>query len=170
MIKFVLAAIWIAAVCVGSVFYSFQMKQTKDDEKPVPPFFGGLDYIATDIISVPVLRKDGVVGYFLARLVYTIEPDKLRKLSVPARTLIVDSVYDYLFANPEIDWSKRSELDLEAFKKGVRDSINDEVGEKLVHEVMIEQIDFLSKAEIRNNRLRRRIVPTEDEPPGADRR
>lgn len=162
MIRFIFAAVWIAAVCLGSVFYAFQTKQVKEDEETAPPLFGGLDYITTGIISVPVLKDRGVVGYFLARLVYTVEPDKMRMLSVPPRILVKDQVYDYLFANPEVDWSKRSEVDLDAFKNGIRDSINARVGETLVHDVMVEQVDFLSKSDIRNNTLRRRIPPAED--------
>lgn len=160
MIKFVFAAMWIAAVSIGSVFYSFQTNQAEDSAEETPAFLGGLDYVNTDIISVPVLREDGVVGYFLARLVYTVEPDIMKKLSIPANVLIVDKVYDHLFANPQIDWSNRTTVDLDAFTDGVRDSINEEVGQTLVHDVMVEQIDFLSKSEIRDNTLRRRQAPT----------
>jgi hypothetical protein len=89
MIKFVMAALWIAAVTVGSVNYCFNIQQGTA-EKPEPGFFGGLDYIRTDMNSVPLLRDRKVQGYFLARLVYTVEPAKLKKLSLPAETLLMD--------------------------------------------------------------------------------
>ncbi|HEU4987576.1 MAG TPA: hypothetical protein VFT89_10980 [Rhizobiaceae bacterium] len=167
MIKFVFAAIWICAVTIGAVFYSFQTTQAKQNETPPAPFFGGLDFVRTDIITVPVVKDSGVRGYFLARLVYTVEPEKLKSLSMPAEVLFVDQVYDHLYANPQIDWTDRKSVDLDAFKTSLRDSINERVGDKLIHEVMIEQVDFLSKAEIRDNALRRRIGPAENETPAA---
>ena len=111
------------------------------------------------MLSVPVLKHGGIVGYFLTRLVYTVDPVEIKKLSVPAPTLINDQVYTYLFTNPNIDFSQIETLDLDAFRNGLRDSINKRIGEDMIHDIMIEQIDFLSKQEIRDNALRRRTAP-----------
>lgn len=157
MIKFVAAAIWLCAVAIGAVFYSFQSASAKIDAPPPPPLLGGLDYIKTDIVSVPVLHDGQINGYFLTRLVYTVEPDKKARLSVPADALIVDQVYAYIFGNPDLDFANHETLDLDAFRDGIRKKINEKVGEELIHEVLIEQVDFLSKDEIRDNTIRRRM-------------
>ncbi|MCT8989297.1 hypothetical protein NYR54_03135 [Chelativorans sp. SCAU2101] len=155
MIKFVLAALWASIVTLGAVLYSYQYARDDGDTVAAPPFFGGLDYVRTGVISVPVVREGAVNGYFLARLVYTVEPDKVKRLSVPADMLLVDQVHTYLYANPQIDFSDRSAFDLNAFRANLRDSINERVGEQLVHDVIVEQIDYLSKAEIRDHARRR---------------
>ena len=129
----------------------------KIDGPPPPPLLGGLDYVKTDIISVPVMRDGRIDGYFLTRLVYTVEPKELAKLSVPAEALITDEVYSYVYGNPELDFANHETLDLDVFRAGVRDSINKRVGEDLIHEVLIEQVDFLSKEEIRDNTIRRKM-------------
>jgi hypothetical protein len=116
-----------------------------------------------------VLTDDGIVGYFLAKLVYTVEPEKLKKLSAPADTLLADELYTYLFSNPNINFTEVKTLDIEAFRNSVREAINKRVGDELVHDVMIEQIDFLSKEEIRNNSMQRRAktkIPTLGVDPG----
>lgn len=159
MIKFILAAIWLCAAAIGAVVYSYQFSQARQSEAPPPPFFGGLDYVKTGVISVPVLRDGTVGGYFIARLVYAVDPKELAKLTIPAPSIFLDEIYAYLFGNPEIDWSRRKTVDLDAFKAGIRDSINKEIGAELVHEVLIEQVDYLSKAEIRDNALRGRLAP-----------
>ena len=156
MIKFALAAMWIGAVALGSVYYSFNHAKDHADTPNQPSFFGGLDYLKTGIISVPLFRDGRVYGYFLARLVYTIEPERLKLLTLPAEALVIDQVYAYLYANPDIDFHDKENLDLTRIKDGIRDSINGRVGEKLVHDVLIEQIDFLSKTDIRDNTIRRR--------------
>ena len=156
MIKFIVAALWISAVTAGAIFYSFQSSQATASLEPASPMLGGLDYVKTETMSVPVLTKGGITGYFLARLVYTVEPEKANKMSVPAGTLINDELYSYLYSSPAIDFSRIEELDLDLFRNEIRDRINKRIGEDVVHEVLIEQIDFLSKQEIRDNNLRRR--------------
>jgi hypothetical protein len=158
MIKFIVAGLWICAASIGAVFFSFQWSGAKDAPEPPPALFGGLDYVKTEVLSVPVLKQGGVVGYFLAQLVYTVEPERAKKLSVPAETLFSDELYTYLFANPGIDFTETKKLDLDQFRNGVREAINKRLGEELIHDVMIEQVDYLSKEEIRNNMLRRSLM------------
>jgi hypothetical protein len=157
VIKFIAAAIWICAVTIGAVFYSFQSASARLDAPAPPPLLGGLDYIKTDIVSVPVLHEGQIIGYFLTRLVYTAEPEKVARLSVPAEALIVDQVYSYVYGNPDLDFVSHETLDLDVFRDGIRKKINEKVGEDLIHDVLVEQVDFLSKDEIRDNTIRRRM-------------
>jgi hypothetical protein len=156
MIKFIFAAIWICAATIGAVFYAFQSSSAKPAAEEKPAFFGGLDYVKTDVLSIPLLKDGRVNGYFIARFVYTVEPEKLRKLSVPAASLMADEAYSYLFSNPRIDFSRIDDVDIDALRNGIRDGINGRIGEKLIHDVLVEQIDYLSKSDIRDNSLRRR--------------
>lgn len=156
MIKFALAAIWIAAVALGSVYYSFNHARQNGETSNEPSFFGGLDYLTTGVVSVPLFQDGRVYGYFLGRFVYTIDPDRLKPLTLPAKALIIDQVYSYLYSNPDIDFHDKELIDLDRIRNGIRDSINERVGEKLVHDVLIEQVDFLSKSDIRDNTIRRR--------------
>ncbi len=163
MIKFIAAALWISAATVGAVFYSFQNTGTGEDGQPTPAMFGGLDYVKTDLVTVPVVRNAAVEGYFIARLVFTAEPARLKKLSIPPSVLFADQVYSWLYANPQFDFSNRAALDLDGFRTGIRDSINQRVGEKLIHEVLIEQVDFLTKDDIRDHAKRRSKPPARQE-------
>ena len=111
-------------------------------------------------MPVPVVRKSAITGYFLTKLVYTVDPAIMAKLSIPADAMITDELHTYLFSSPEIDFTRPTALDLDAFRTHIRDAINKRVGEQLVYEVLVEQIDYLSKDEIRDNALRRRVSET----------
>lgn len=156
MIKFVVAALWICAATVGAVFYSFQAAGTRGEGEAPKPLLGGLDYLDSDIISVPLIRDSAVKGYFLTKLVYTVEPAELAKLSVPAKALLADQVYSYLYSNPQLDFTRTATLDIDAFRKNIRDTINERVGAEIVRDVLVDQINFLSKDEIRDNAIKRR--------------
>jgi hypothetical protein len=146
MIKFIVAAVWICAVTAGAAIYSFQNAGAKADDTP-KPLLGGLDYINTDMISVPMVKDATIQGYFLTKLVYTVDPAEMAKLSVPASALMTDQVFSYLYSNPQTDFTNTADLDLDAFRNNIRDTINKRIGADIVHDVLIDQVNFLSKDE-----------------------
>lgn len=172
MIKFVIAAVWIVAVTVGSIFFAFSSTGSAPKEAEAPaPYFGGLDYVKTDIISVPVVKSGEVAGYFIARFVYTADPARIAQMTVPMQALITDEFFTYVYSNPLLDFTKGDRIDIDGFRAGLRDSLNKRIGEEFVHEVMMEQVDYLSKQEIRDNAMKRRTPPKAKqlpEPPKKD--
>ena len=169
MIKFVLAAIWISLATTGALFFSFQMAAAPEDtaEAAEPTAFAGLDYVKTGVISVPLFKEGRVYGYFLTRLVYTGEATRLKELKLPADALISDQVYSFLFANPQIDFAQRDTIDLDAFREGIRTSINERVGEELIQEVLVEQMDYLPKGSAEPRSIQSLAATPTAEPPAA---
>lgn len=156
MIKMAVAALWISIATTGALLLSFQFAQKPDEaaRESEATAFKGLDYVRTGIISVPVFDRGRVHGYFLARLVFTAEAKRLAELRLPAEALLTDQVYSHLFANAEIDFTRRDALDIDAFREGIRAGVNERLGEPLIHEVLIEQVDFLPKDEIPSSSVR----------------
>ena len=170
MIKTLAIGIWICAVALGSVYFSVQISNTKESVEPDPAMFGGLETIRGEVISIPVISSGAVQGYFLTRLSYTVDPLKTAKLSIPVNELITDVLYTALVGEPVIDFPDIEVFDLEAFKTHIRDSLNTRVGEELFHDVIVEQIDFLSKEDIRSNAQQGRSLknnPTASNTPAA---
>lgn len=164
MIRFVLAAVWICAVSIGTVLFAFQHARTGKDAEPAAAFFGDLSNIRTDVISVPIVGNGQVEGYFLARLSYSVDAEKLKALSIPVNSLLIDEIYSYLYANPTIDFALGRGFDVAAFRDGLRERINRRLGSDFVHEVLIEQAEYLTKTEIRNANVKRRLSAMDDAP------
>lgn len=80
----------------------------------------------------------------------------MAKLSVPAPALITDQVYSYLYANPQIDFSKQETVDLDKFRNSIREAVNARVGIELIHDVLVNQVNYLSKDDVRDNAIKRR--------------
>ncbi|MEO3384867.1 hypothetical protein [Mesorhizobium sp. CAU 1741] len=150
MIKLMVAALWISIATTGAMLFSFQWAQAPDESANAEesPAFHGLDYVSTDIISVPVFKDGRVHGYFLARLVFTAEAARLAQLKLPPQALLADQVYSHLYANPQIDFTNRQSLDVDTFRAGIRDGVNERLGEDLIHEILIEQVDYLPKDQV----------------------
>jgi hypothetical protein len=175
MIKFVVAALWISGATLGAVYYSFNAAQShvqqQGEKPPEPSLLGGLDYVSMGVITIPLMKDSAVYGYFLAKLVYTVDPKMKAKLVLPPEALLMDEVYSYLYGNPQIDFANKAKLDLDKFRAGIRDAVNQRIGDTMVHEVLIEQADFLSKQDIRDNTARRRqVVATMEAAQEADKK
>ena len=151
MIKMLVTGVWICAVALASVYVSVQMTNKKETVEAEPAMFGGLETIRGEVTSIPVISSGAVQGYFLTRLSYTVDPLKVAKLSIPVEELITDALYTALVGETVIDFPDMESFDLEAFKAHVRTTLNERVGEELFQDVIVEQIDFLSKEDIRSN-------------------
>ncbi len=149
MIRFVAAALWILVAALGTLFFAYSATGDGRDA----PEGGGIahsDFLQTNVMSVPIIREGKVQGYFLTKLVYAADPVLKNTFQLPLESLLIDQVYGYIYSNPQIDFSRYDTIDLEEFKQGVRESINEKVGGELITEVLVEQIDYLSKQEIRD--------------------
>ncbi|MFC3725156.1 hypothetical protein [Neoaquamicrobium sediminum] len=160
MIKFMVAALWISIATTGALLYSFQSAQKpQETAEAEATAFQGLDYVKTGIISVPVFDRGKVYGYFLVRLVFTAEGKRLAALKLPAEALLADQIYTQLYASPEIDFTKRDDLDIDSFRESIRTGVNERLGEELIREVLVEQVDFLPKDEAGSSSISQ-SVPT----------
>ncbi|MDP3525263.1 MAG: hypothetical protein Q8S27_11835 [Hoeflea sp.] len=154
MIKLLITGVWICGVALASVYFSVQTANKKDQIEPDPAMFGGLETVRGEITSIPVISDGAVQGYFLTRLSYTLDGEKAKKLTIPVPDLVTDTLYTALVGEQVIDFSRKKKFDLEGFKTQIKDKLNARLGEVVFHDVIVEQIDFLSKADIRSNMRR----------------
>ena len=170
MIKLVLAGLMVGSATLGSVYFSLQMAPEQSANQTNADFFGGLDYVRSDMLSIPAFGDGKVQGYFITRLVYTAEPEVLQTLTLPPHVLITDELYTLLIGNSVIDFTNMETFDMDAFRMIVRDKLNERLGKKVFHEVLVEQMEFLTKNEIRNNAARRRLPPPEEPAQGGEKK
>ncbi|TPW26913.1 hypothetical protein [Pararhizobium mangrovi] len=150
MLRLVVSGVWICALSLASVYFSMQMAKPEPKGAEPAPMLGGLDHVAADMFSIPVIDGGKVNGYFLARLGYTIDPDLEAKLTVPAKSLITDTLYTLLVGNRIIDPSQMDHFDLATFRARVKEALNARVGAPAFHDVLVNQIDYLTKKDIEN--------------------
>lgn len=154
MLKFAAAALWISLLTTGAILFSFQVQQPGEETADQAPAPRGLDYVRSGVISVPVLRRGQVEGYFLTRLVYTGDAQALAAITLPVDALLSDEVYSFLFSNPDLDFTRLDTVDLDDFRGGIRDSLNARLGNGPIQDILIEQMDFLRKNEVQTTTIR----------------
>lgn len=166
MIKLIGVGIWVVIATLGSVYFSISMATKKENTEPTPAMFGGLETIRGEVTSIPVISGGAVQGYFLTRLSYTLKPDRAEALTIPVPQLVTDELYTALVGSNLIDFPNMHEFDLNGFREAVRTAINTRIGEEVFQDIIIEQIDFLSKEDIRSNMRQGRFTMKEGAPVG----
>lgn len=153
MIKALLIGVWVAIVALGSVYGAISMSKpgSSDEDVEKAEFYARLERVDSDVISVPVISRGKVHGYFLTQVSFLIEPKDMDVFPYKPQEMINDILITEFIGNNVINFPSLENFDLEAFRKTVGDSLNERVGREVFHDVLIGRLDYLGKQEIRSN-------------------
>jgi len=149
MLKFVGVAIWSCAVTLAAGYASVTWQLGQVPSKNEEKLFGGLDYVKTDTISVPVISEGEIKGYVIAQFVFTIEAKLLKRMSVKPNAFLLDEAFKTIYAGDIINFRKIEKQDLPRLAKLIAGNVNKRFGAKFVEDVLIEQLNYVPIAEIR---------------------
>lgn len=150
MFKLVLTGLWVCAITLGSVYLSVQMTMA-------PAATDGAaakkntQVAQGEMITVPVIAEGKVAGYFLARISYIIDKDKVTNTDLPMTALVTDELFSLLIGNKMIDVANTASFDLNAFRSQIKDGLNRRLNNELITDVLVEQLDYLSKDDTRDH-------------------
>lgn len=149
MIKIIAVGVWVCLVTIGSAFAAITM--LSGGKAPIEPeeFFGGIDYVKTNIISVPIVTAGSIRGYLIAQFVYTADGDLLRQLSVPPELFVTDEAFRTIYEGEAPDFEDLKKYDLNGLKKRIATNINKRYGVEIVRDVLIEQFNYVPKDQVR---------------------
>ncbi len=149
MVRIVISAIWICLVTVGSSYGAITMMGGHEAPGEADEFFGGLDYVKTGVISVPIVSGGKIQGYLIAQLVFTADGKLLRQLSVPPEVFLTDEAFRAIFAGEAPDFKNLKKYDLAALKKKIAVNVNARFDTELIRDVLIEQFNFVPMDQVR---------------------
>ncbi|GAB1582948.1 hypothetical protein [Phyllobacterium phragmitis] len=154
MIRTVLIGLWICVVALGSLFLAVRghMPASEENEQQ-RSYLGGIDYVKTDVFSVPIMTDSSVAGYIVAQLVYTIDSKMKTRLTVPLEYFIKDEIFRQFYGSYS-DTRQVEKVDFETVRKSVIDGINRHFPEPVVHDLLVEQFNYISAKEIREMNLK----------------
>lgn len=158
MIKLIAIGVWVCIASLGSSYAVASYMSASAANPETPTYFVGLDYRKTDTITVPIIAKNAIQGYVLASFVYTIDGETEKSLAVPPDPFILDEAFRSVYSASGFDFEKPQQFDLAALTGSIRDSVNKRYDKEVVHEVLIEQFDFLPKDEIGGEGLKKSVM------------
>ncbi|MET0357974.1 MAG: hypothetical protein ABW055_00925 [Pararhizobium sp.] len=148
MIKLLLTGVWVAGITLGSVYVSMRHASAPVESSEEQARLAVQEYVPGELITVPVLRNGGVQGYFLTKLSFAVDKTKLKTLPVPLKETVTNALFDILVGKQLINIEDSKSFDLANFKSVVKAGLNEQMKEEVIFEVLVEQLEYLSKADV----------------------
>lgn len=150
MIKIVVTGLWICGVtiasCYGAVMY-FSGQASQADSSA----FGGIDYIKTEMTSVPVIRNGEIKGYVVVQLVFAADSYKMKELKLEPAPFLIDEAYRVIYADNRVNFNHLEKQEIAELTKQIMENSNKRFKDDLIKEVLIQQLNYVAKDEIRTH-------------------
>ena len=160
MIRIVLIGLWICVVAFGSLFMAVRQKTSSSGEAQVTAGgFGGVDYVKTDVMSVPIISNGNVAGYVVTQLVYTVDSNIRKKLTVPLEFFISDEIFRKFYGSYS-DTKEVEKVSFEDVRASIMTDLNARFPEPVIKDLLVEQFNYISAEEIRAMNMRGTPAPT----------
>ncbi|MCD4510206.1 hypothetical protein LQT97_03050 [Brucella pseudogrignonensis] len=154
MIRTIVIGLWICAVALGSLFFAVRQNDGSSGEVKVEAGgFGGLDYVKTDVMSVPIISNGSVAGYVVTQLVYTIDSNIRKKITVPLEYFISDEIFRKFYGSYS-DTKEVEKVKFEDVRASVITDLNARFPEPVIKDLLVEQFNYISAEEIRAMNMR----------------
>jgi len=151
VLKIVILGVWVIAVTAlatyGSVQFTASMSGAASEEQK--DF--GVEELQTDMTSVPMIRDGDIVGYVIIQLSFQADRRELEEQKMEPTPYLVDAAFRVIFGSTDIDFRKLRSSDLNRLTSKIRAESNAQMGSDLVRTVLIQQLNFVRKEDIRTN-------------------
>lgn len=153
MFKSIAISLWLMGLLSTSVFYFAT--------RPVEPNSGGAaeqvsyEYVALQPVTVAMVRNEEIRGYLILELSVALVGSEMKNMQAPIEYVMRDRVIASLHANKKLDILKLSEFDVDELSKDLKADINASLGVEAVASVLVQNMNFVSKEDIRDTLLRR---------------
>ncbi|MFN3833236.1 MAG: flagellar basal body-associated FliL family protein [Allorhizobium sp.] len=137
--------LWVCIVTLGAVYGSIYLATApagpSDDAAKKP----AVELIRGEPITIPVIGNGDVTGYFLTRISFMMDKEKAKGQTMPTTELMTDQLFTLLVGNKMVDIGNVTAFDVNLFREKIKTEMNARLGEGMVDQVLIEQLDYVSK-------------------------
>jgi hypothetical protein len=156
VIKTLLIGLWVCIVALGSSYFFVQMNNSSSAHVPSEEEVEVVEFIKTDMVSVPVIRGGKVQGYLVAQLSFAVNKAETAKLPFEPAPYLVDVAYRALYENSIIDFSQLQPQDLTLLARKISEGANAKLGGAVVKDVLMNEINYVPRDEVRTNWVRKK--------------
>jgi hypothetical protein len=156
MIKTLLVGLWVCMVALGSSYFFIQMNNSSAARLPSEEEVAAIDFIRTDMVSVPIIREGKVQGYLVAQLSFAVNKVESTKLGFEPTPYLVDVAYRTLYDNSAVDFAKLRPQDLTTLSKKISEGANQKLGREVVKDVLMNEINYVPRDEVRTNWVKKK--------------
>ena len=158
MVRLILSGVWVCLVTLASC-YAAVVWQTAVPASPVvrtegsdPQQAAAVESVKTRMISVPVVGDGAIHGYVMAQFIFNVNVATAKRLPIKADMLLLDEAFKTIYAGDVVDFRHFRKQDLSRLSKGIAENANKRFGMQLVEDVLIQELNYIPKDQVRGGR------------------
>jgi flagellar basal body-associated protein FliL len=150
VLKLVIIGIWVALVTAAAAYFSAGLMSQ-------PPAADGaeaghvVEQVSTEMTSVPMIRDGTILGYVIIQLNFAVDKAKLEEAKVEPAPFLVDAAFRAVYQNSQADFARLRASDIDKLTDSIRDEANKRLGPDVVQQVLIQQLNYVRKDDIRTH-------------------
>lgn len=149
MIKTLLVGVWVCVVALGSAYAAVMVggaatgrgAEAAEETEEV-------EYIKSESLSVPVIRGGRVEGYVVSQMSFAVATSKDGAQLTP---YLVDAAFRALYESAPLDFTRLKADDLAAVTAKAKAYANARLGEDIVKDALIAELNYVARDEVRTN-------------------
>ncbi|MCA3554264.1 hypothetical protein [Aestuariivirga sp.] len=149
MLKLAAIGVWVILVTAGATFASVYLGQPAGEPNSTED--QGVEQLTSELTSVPVIRGGDVVGYVILQLSFAADRALLAQKKLDPMPYIKDSAFRVIFTSSDVDFRRLKPEDLDKLTGAIAGEANKRLGMELVRHVLLQQLNYVKKEDIRTN-------------------
>ncbi|WP_373504164.1 hypothetical protein [Aestuariivirga sp.] len=151
MLKIVLLGVWVILVTAGATLGAANLYRVSGNSDVVDVENLGVEELKSEMTSVPLIRGGEIIGYLIIQLSFAAERRLLAEAKLEPAPYLTDATFRVIFARSDIDFRRMRGTDLDSLTAAIADEANRRLGYNLVRQVLIQQLNFVRREDIRTN-------------------
>jgi hypothetical protein len=151
MMKLLFIGIWACAISLGATYAVIEWKLRHSGAHAADDGESKLAEVKTKAINVPIIADGAVQGYIIAQFVFTIDSKLMHDMPIKPEVYLLDEAFKTIYAGEKVNFHQMKRQDLPALAKQLGENVNKRLGTQLVHDVLIDQLSYVPKEEVRDN-------------------
>ena len=151
MLKLVVLGVWVIAVTATATFGSVYLHSAASAEDGGASEDHGVEELKAEMTSVPMIRGGEIVGYLIIQLSFAADRKILAESQLEPAPYLNDAAFRVIFSSTDVDFQRLRGSDLDRLTAGIAKEANSRIGAELVRQVLIQQLNFVRKEDIRTN-------------------
>lgn len=148
MLRVALIGVWVILVTAGATFASVYLARGTAGEAGTSEDLG-IEEMKSELTSVPVIRGGDVVGYLILQLSFAANRGLLNQKKIDPMPFMTDAAFRVIFTSNDMDFQRLRPGDLNKLTDAILAEANRRIGSPLVQQVLLQQLNFVRKEDIR---------------------
>ena len=151
MLKLVAIGVWVILVTAGATFASVYLATSGNEPNKIEATDLGVEELKSEMTSIPVMRNGDIIGYLILQLSFAADRKLLEERKLDPLPFMMDAAFRVVFSSTDVDFRKLRGPDLEKLTAAIATEANARLGAELVRNVLLQQLNFVKKEDIRTN-------------------